>query len=320
MKKIAIVSFALMCAILLVSCNKSGVYKPKDQLAKVWCEKETVITIDSVDHPSSTPKYLREDWIWNGKYLESRTVYRTNGDVWYNYNYEYNKKAGNRIIGITSNIAAERKTRIRFIYDDDSRKLKEIKYFTEAFSENSLPYRWLVLSYDGNKVVSIKETINTQRFPRNYSCMEASLLPYLVSEEMAESIEANEIRSKAEYDIKVNDYVVEWEKKNISHVTITTTAGEKTTEANISYTYDKNHNPQLSRVMGLVEEGGVNCLVLSHNNVVSCTYESEGRTYTEDCEYSYDKKTPVEKVVKRTEKTEISVSSITEKWTYEYVE
>ena len=317
MKKIAIVSFVLLSAILLVSCNKSGVYKPKDQLAKVWYEKEAVTTIDSIDHPSSTPKYLREDWIWDGKYLASRTVYRTNGDVWYNYNYEYNKKESNRIIGITSNIAAERKTRIRFMYDNDSKKLKEIKYFTEEFSENSLPYRWLVLDYDGNKVVSIKETINTSRFPRNFSCMETSLLPYFVSEEMAESIEASEIRPKAEYDIKVNDYVIEWEKNNISQVSMVSTTGDT---INISYTYDKNRNPQLARVMGLVEEGGVSCLIFSRNNVVSCTYEGPDKTYTEECEYTYDKKTPMEKVVRRTENTHFSVSRITEKWTYEYVE
>ncbi len=320
MKKIAIVSLVLLGAMLFVSCNKSGVYKPKDQLSKVWYEKEAVTTIDSVDHPSSTPRYLREDWIWNGKYLESRTVYRTNGDLWYNYNYEYNKKEKNRIIGITSSIAAERKTRIRFIYDDDSKQLKEIKYFTEAFPENSLPHRWLVFEYDGNKVISIKETINTQKYPRNYSYMETSLLPYLVSEEMAESIMENEMRSKVEYDIRTNEYEFVWEKKNITQVKIKTTAGEKTSEANIYYKYDKDKNPQLARVMGLVEDGGVNPLICSHNNVVECTYESETLSYTENAEYTYDKKVPLEKVVTRVENTHFSVSKITEKWSYEYVE
>jgi hypothetical protein len=320
MKKIAIVSLVFLSAILFVSCNKSGVYKPKDKLAKVWYEREAVTTIDSVDHPSSTPKYLREDWIWNRDTLKSRTVYRTNGDIWYNYIYEYNKKENNRIIGITSSIASERKTRIRFIYDDDSRKIKEIKYFTEAFSENSLPHRWLVFEYDGNKVISIKETINTQRYPRSYSYMETSLLPYLVSEEMAESIMENEMRSKVEYDIKTNEYEFEWEKKNITQVKIKTTIGENVTEANIYYTYDKDRNPQLARVMGFVEEGGVNPLICSHNNVVSCTYESPSLSYTENSEYTYEKKTPVEKIVTRTENTHFSVSRITEKWTYEYAE
>ena len=316
MKKIAIVTFVLLSAILLVSCNKSGVYKPKDKLAKVWYEREAVTTIDGVEHPSSLGKYLREDWIWDGKYLASRTVYRTNGDVWYNYNYEYNKKDNNRIIGITSNIAAEKKTRIRFIYDDAG-KLKEIKYFTEAFPENSLPYKWLVFDYDGKKVVSVKETINTQRYPQRYSCMETSLLSYLVSEEMAESILANEIRSKVESDTKINDYKFEWEKNNVSSVTMISTTGDTVM---ISYTYDKNRNPQLARVMGMVEEGSVNSLIFSHNNVVSCTYEGPNMKYTEEAEYTYDKKTPMEKVVRRTETTHFSVSTITEKWTYEYVE
>ncbi len=318
MKKIAVVSFVLLSAILFVSCNKSGVYKPKDKLSKVWFEKESLVIIDSVEHKNPPiDKYLREEWIWDGKYLASRTVFRSNGDVWYNYNYEYNKKENNRIIGITSNIAAERKTRIRFMYDDDTRKLKEIKYFTEAFPENNLPYKWLVFEYDGNKVISIKETVNTQRYPRNYSYMETSLLPYLVSEEMAESIEENEIRSKAEYDQRINDYVFEWEKKNISNVTMISTTGDT---IKISYTYDKNHNPQMARVMGLVEDNGLDALICSRNNVVSCTYESANLTYTEESEYTYDKKTPTGKVVKRTETRPTSVSKITETWAYEYEE
>ena len=317
MKKIAILSFALLSAIIFVSCNKSGVYNPKDHLSKVWYEKETVTTIDSVNHTSSIPKYLYEEWMWDGKYLASRTVYRSNNEVRFNYVYEYNKK--NKIIGITSTIAAEKKTRIRFIYDDDSKMLREIKYFTEDFPDSELPYRWLVFTYDGSKLMSIKETINTHRFPRN-SYEETSLLPYLVSQEMANSIEANEIMQKAEYDIKINEYAFEWEKKNISHIKITTTIGENTSEANLSYTYDKNKNLQYGRVMGFIEDNGVNSLICSHNNVVSCTYEDSNRTYTEECEYSYDKKVPVEKTVRRTEMMGNTISKVTEKWTYEYAE
>ena len=150
--------------------------------------------------------------------------------------------------------------------------------------------------------------------------METSLLPYLVSEEMAESIMANEMRPKVEYDIKTNVYEFVWEKKNISQVKITTTVGENVSVTNIFYTYDKNRNPQLARVMGLVEDGGVNSLICSHNNVIGCTYESPSLTYTENAEYVYDKKTPMEKVVTRVENTHFSVSKVTEKWTYEYEE
>ncbi len=315
MKKIAIVSFVLLSAILLVSCNKSGVYKPKDQLAKVWYEKEAVTTIDSIDHPSSIDKYLREEWTWEGKYLASRVVYRTNSDVWYSYKYEYNDN--HKIVGITSDIPSERKTRIRFIYDDDSKMLKEIKYFTEDFPENSLPYKKLEFTYDGKKIISVKETTNTNRYPRSYADAEISLLPYLVPEEMAEGIVANEIQPKVEYDVVVRDYTFEWDKKNISKVTIISTPGDT---VNISYTYDEKRNPQLARVMGYVEEGSFDCSVCSKNNIVSCTYEGPDKTYTEECEYTYDKKTPMEKVVRRTENTHFSVSKITEKWTYEYVE
>ena len=320
MKKIVFAFAALFCVAAFVSCNKSGIYTPKDKLVKVWTESESSVIIDSVEHKNPpVEKYLYEDWVWDGKYLKSRTVYRSNGDVRFSYNYEYNDKMKNRVVGITSSIEAERKNRIRFLYDDDSKLLKEIKYFTEYFPDSDLPYRWIEVGYDGNKVVSLKETINTQRASHK-SYMVTSLLPYFVSESMAESIAENEITSKIEYDQKINEYTIEWEKKNISHVKITTTVGGKTSEVNISYTYDKNKNPQYARVMGLVEDGGVNQLIFSHNNVVSCTYESENMTYTENCEYTYDKKVPVEKIVVRTEKTESYTRKVTEKWTYEYAE
>jgi len=315
MKRIAFVFAVLLCAMTFVSCSKSGVYSPKDKLSKVWFEKESLVIIDSVEHKNpAVEKYLREEWLWDGDFLTSRTVYRSNHDVWYNYKYEYNKK--DRIVGITT---PEKGTRIRFIYDDDTKLLKEIKYYTEVFPEAELPYRKLELGYDGKKLVSIKETINTQRYPRN-AFHEISLLPYLVSEEMAASIEANMITEKVEYDITINEYAFEWEKKNISNVKITTTKGGNTTETTISYTYDDNRNPMMARVMGLVEDASVNQLICSKNNVVSCTYEDQNMTYTEECQYTYDKKSPVEKIVSREERRSMSTSKITEKWTYEYVD
>ncbi|MBR3799075.1 MAG: hypothetical protein IKK36_09220 [Bacteroidales bacterium] len=320
MKRIVFAFVALFCVAAFVSCNKSGIYTPKDKLSKVWMERESSVIIDSVEQKNPpVEKFLYEGWEWDGKYLKSRTVYRANGDVRFSYNYEYNDKMKNRVVGITSSIPAERKNRIRFLYDDDSKLLKEIKYFTEYFPNSDLPYRWIEVGYDGNKVVSLKETINTQRAPHK-SDMETSLLPYFVSEGMAESIAENEITSKIEYDSRINEYAIEWEKKNISHVKITTTVGGKTSEVNISYTYDKNKNPQYARVMGLIEDGDVNSLIFSHNNVASCTYESENMTYTEQCEYTYDKKVPVEKIIYRDQKTGMITSKITEKWTYEYAE
>ncbi|MBR5984618.1 MAG: hypothetical protein IK025_12985 [Bacteroidales bacterium] len=318
MKKIIVVSVAFLTAIFFVSCAKSGVYKPKDKINAVWFESEKVTTIDTVSRTSNTERFLREEWKWEDKMLRSRTVYRTNGEIRYNYNYEYNSK--NKIIGITSDLSTERKTRIRFIYDDDTKKLKEVKYFTEDFSENNLPYKKLEFTYDGNKVIAIKETVNTHRYPRSYANAEMSLLPFLVSEDMAESIAVNTIHSKVEYDVVTREYVFEWKKKNISDVTITTTSGGVTSEARISYTYDEKRNPQLARVMGYVEEGSIDCIICSKNNVVSCNYQEENYSYSEESQYTYDGKTPIEKVVTRNEKNSFSTVRVTEKWTYEYEE
>lgn len=318
MRNIAFVLVALLCALAFTSCQKNGEYKPKNKISAIWFSSETVSIVNGVERPIKVDKYQREEWVWEGKNLQSKTVFLPSKDVRSNYQYEYNKN--NKIVGITSNIPTERKNRIRFIYDDETRLLKEIKYFTEAFPDNSLPYKWLVFTYDGKKVATITETINTQRYPRNANA-DFSLLHCFVSDEMAESIESDEMMMpKIEYDVVENKYTFEWHKKDISSITINTKSGENSYESRISYTYDSDKNPQHGRVVDLIENDIINNLTYPKNNAVSCTYESPTKTYTEESQYTYDKKVPVEKIVTREEKTEYSTRKVTEIWTYEYVD
>ena len=316
MKRIAFVFLVLVCLTAFVSCNKNGVFRPKENISSIWYESEEVAMFlrDSSTVKTVVKKYKMEDWEWDGKDLKTRIVYNRDNSEKYNYVYEYNKE--NRIIGITSPL--EKKTRIRFIYNDD-KKIKEIKYFTETFSENDLPYRKIEFTYDGNKVMSIKETINNQKYPRSYA-VAPSLLSYLVSEDMAEEIEANTVRPKIEYNVVTKDYVFEWDGKNISKVTITTNAGGNPSVANISYTYDEKKNPFMARVTGYVEDEGVSYTIASKNNVVSCSYSDDSEmTITEDCQYTYDKKYPVAKMVERVRKTANALTTTKATYTYEYL-
>lgn len=324
MKRIAFVFAVLFCVTAFVSCNKSGVFRPKEKISSVWYESEeqTMFYRDSSIIKSAVKKYQTEAWEWDGKNLKSRIVYNRDNSEKYNYVYEYNKD--NRLIGITTPL--EKKARIRFIYND-KKILKEVKYFTETFSENDLPYRKLEFTYDGKKVTSIKETINKQRYPRSYAAA-PSLLSCLVSEDMAEEIEVNAVRPKIERDVVVNDYVFEWDGHNVSKVTITTTAGENITVANISYTYDEKKNPFMARVSGYVEGNAIEldsnnafCAVASKNNVVSCSYADDSElTITEECQYTYDGKYPVAKVVERVRKGTLSTTTTNATYTYEYLE
>ena len=180
-------------------------------------------------------------------------------------------------------------------------------------------------SYNGNKISSIKETINTEKYNR-YSPQPETLLASLVSEEMYESIEANAaVVAKIQYNQQINQYDIEWDGKDISKVSISQTAAGTTVNSTIEYTYDKNHNPQNSRLMGLIESDAVDYLVCSKHNVISCKYESPSMTYVEENEYTYDKKMPVEKLVKRTETNNLAPNihsevEVTEKWSFNYVE
>lgn len=317
MKKIAFVFVALMCLLAFVSCNKSGEYRPKEKISAIWyeAEEQTMFYRDSSIVKSPIKKYQTEAWEWDGKNLKSRIVYNRDNSEKYNYVYEYNKD--NRLIGITSPL--EKKARIRFIYND-KKMLKEVKYFTETFSENDLPYRKLEFAYDGRKVISIKETINKQKYPRSYVAA-PSLLSCLVSEGMAEEIEANAVSPKIEYDVVVNDYAFEWDGHNVSEVKITTTTGGKSSVANISYTYDEKKSPFMARVAGYVEEDGVAYSIASKNNVVNCSYSDDSDlTITEESQYTYDGKYPVVKVVERVRKGALSTTTTNATYTYEYLE
>ena len=322
MKRIAFIFVVLFCLTAFVSCNKNGVFSPKEKISSVWYESEeqTMFFRDSSIVKSAVKKYQTEAWEWDGKTLKTRIVYNRDASEKYNYVYEYNKD--NKIIGITSPL--EKKARIRFIYND-KKMLKEVKYFTEIFSENDLPYRKLEFAYDGRKVISIKETVNKQKYPRSYA-VAPSLLSYLLSEDMVEEIEANTVRPKIEYDVVVYEYAFEWDGHNISNVAITTTTGGNSSAANISYTYDEKKNPFMARVTGYVEGNAIEsnnafCAVASKNNVISCSYADDSElTITEECEYSYDGKYPVAKMVERVRKGTLSTTTTKAKYTYEYLE
>ncbi len=299
-----------------VSCQKSGVYQPKEKLSAVWYENTKVTDVftdvDTFKTETKIDKFQREAWTWEEKSLVNRIVYTAVGAVRYNYKYEYKD---NKIVGITS--ALDKKIRIRFVYDDDTRMIKQVRYFTETFSDNELPYKTLNITYDGKKLSSIEEIVNNAKF--QLSANECpSLLSCLVSEGMYEAIEQNVVEPKVEYTTTVTVYDFEWDGKNIDKVTVSNDKSEII--ANIVYAYDKNKNPQRNRFVGVVEEGSIDYMIFSKNNIVSCSYVSEDLLTSEESEYTYVGKVPETKIVKRVDMAKNYMSETIETFSYEYVE
>lgn len=304
----------LLPVVAMVSCQKSGIYQPKEKISGVWYENAKITDVytdvDTFKSETKIDKFQRESWTWEDKALKNRVVYTAAGSVRFDYKYEYKDK---KIVGITN--ALDKKIRIRFVYDDDTRMIKQVRYFTETFSDNELPYKTLNITYDGKKVSRIEEIVNNATFPRGSVC--PTLLSCLVSEGMADAIEQNAIESKVEYTTVTNVYDFEWDGHNIEKVTV---SDGKKTLATITYTYDKNVNPQRNRIVGIVEDGSVDYMVLSKNNVMTCNYEGEDMKTVEEAEYTYAGKVPETKTIRRTEKAKNHKTETTEVWTYEYVE
>lgn len=320
MRRILYLSLALTLLLSISSCKKDGIYKPKENLSEVWYEDESTAIIvqgnDTNTFSGNTKKFLRESWEWNKKELVSRSDFQFNGQLQNKYVYEYKDK---RVVGIT--VPGEKKTNIRFVYDNDSKRLNEIRYFTEDFTDNDLPHRLVQLIYDGKTVIGLKEIINTAKYNRLANC---SVLSFLTSPTIRETIEAHQIMPKIEFTRVEKDYAFEWEGKNISKVIITSKTGGITTTETLEYTYDNKPNIRNNFAMGLIE-GGVDYQILSKNNITSCNYTGENLTFSETTEYAYDKKIASEKIVTRTETqtpfpTMTIKQTITEKWSYVYVE
>ena len=58
MKKTTLFMTLLLSTIVISSCNKDGVYNPKEKIDKIYVD-------------SGSGKYLSEDWTWNKKELKT---------------------------------------------------------------------------------------------------------------------------------------------------------------------------------------------------------------------------------------------------------
>ena len=136
-KKIAMA--ALVCAVVigLTSCNKDGVYKPKEKIAKIYVQNE------------GQDKVLTETWDWDGKLLMSIKHADTDliGDNSYTETFTYDKKQVKTISDGTYTMT----------YNYDGRFFDNIK-----ITEGSDEVGTMKFTHDGKLVSKIDITLDDE--------------------------------------------------------------------------------------------------------------------------------------------------------------
>lgn len=155
-RSLLIVAIALL-TVAFVSCQKDGVYKPKQKISKIYNEliRTTVSEVNGVSTTvnDTVKPYVTEEWNWGKKTLES-IVYkdmdgRNDGTCFFTYDDK------NRITEMK-----EGETKVEYSYSDD-KKLQITKLYSEGelilameiAYEDKLPHIITSTSYDDDALI-----------------------------------------------------------------------------------------------------------------------------------------------------------------------
>ncbi len=286
MKKNLLIAAIALMAVAFVSCQKDGVYKPKQRIDKItrsW-ESTDVYSDASGQHEDKTKAdpWVCEQWAWGDKTVESRTftsrIWNLTGVSYASEKTTYSYDDKNRITG-----AQYGDHKIEYTYNDD-KKFSKITVNDGANLESTVE-----INYDGKVVNSLKVT----RFYPAKKC-EAALAMVLprqivdvICNDSDEEIVAKDTRTV------VTDITIEWDGKNIVKMDA---KSDDATTVTTTYEYDGKLNPYAGFYCGT----GVSAEMYSKNNIIKTTRTSktvQGNTTittetVETVEYEYDGKSP----------------------------
>jgi hypothetical protein len=298
MKRNLLIAAIALMAVAFVSCQKDGVYKPKQRVAKVYNEW-TVTTVRTTNDGSTTTTttqnpFVAEEWTWGDKTLSSVMHKDKDGNVLETINYTYDDK--NRISG--SSCGSEK---AEYVYNDD-KKLQSIK-----ITDGPDYTMTIEITYEDKVPASVK-TVRSYTF-KKLSAFEKSIVPSYI----CDAIDADQVHQKATVSSTYNT-TIEWDGKNISKVV---TTGENNYNYTTTYEYDGKTNPFKGMYAGL--EGDFD-VAYSKNNVVKATKSRvDGNTTVttvNEYQYEYDGKFPTK--VSNTEEIEETTLGVNYKRTTVY--
>ncbi len=286
MKKNLLIAAIALMAVAFVSCQKDGVYKPKQRIDKItrsWVETD-VYSDASGSHEDKTmaDPWVCEAWVWGDKTVESRTfttrIMTLTGVDYHSEKTTYTYDDKNRITG-----AQYGTHKIEYTYNDD-KKFSKITVNDGANLESTVE-----INYDGKVVNSLKVT---NFYPaKKCEAALAMVLPRQIVDVICYDSEEEVVAKDAR--TVVTDITIEWDGKNIVKMDSKSSDDVTTTT---TYEYDGKLNPYAGFYCGT----GVSAEMYSKNNVIKTTTtrkEVHGNTTItteteETVEYEYDGKTP----------------------------
>ena len=265
MKKLASLLMVMVLATLFFSCEKGtlGEYKPKMKIDKIYAE--------------TNPRYLKEQWVWNGDFLSRIDYFRRSGSVDYSQNYVYE---GKRLVRIEMEGQYS-----EFLYDGD--KLTTINTYDGDRKVESYQ-----LSYDKKKLshISIENDMNAKR------CAVWSPMSLFVPVNKQMStipLFANDSK-KEKYDFSNAEIDLIWNGDNVQNMKMQLTRPDSIQRLVFSYVYDQNMNPMNGFFLMNVDHEMLNdqpqYTFCSKNNILSVMVTDQYDIFstTKSYTYSYD--------------------------------
>lgn len=266
MKKTTLFMTSLLLATTIFSCNKDGVYNPKEKIDKIYVD-------------AGSGKYLSEDWTWDNKQLKTIYYYDSAGTMNYTEAFTYDN---NRLSQVDNHEAGES---VKYTYDN--RHLQQASFY-----KNNVLYMSCFFDYDGNKLADIKVSMTDAAKGFNIKSS-TNLLKYVLPEQSLESVanilEKNPTRGTSSFMI-----YVAWDGPNISEIEFA--VSDDFVEKYI-FEYDDKLNPFRNFLNSNFEESfSEHCNFKSKNNVVSYTFIAAGDgialSNTSFIDYTYDGRFP----------------------------
>lgn len=192
MKKTTTLFMTLLLATAITSCDKDGVYNPKEKIDKIYVD-------------AGSGKYLSEDWTWDNKQLKTISYCDTTGAVNYTETFTYND---NRLSQVDNQEYGETAK-----YTYDKRRLHQADFYN-----NNVLYMSCFFEYDDNKLSDIKVTVTDTDKGLNTKGV-ANPLNYVLPKQAVQSInnvmKENPARGTVNFEI---DFA--WDGNNVSEMGI----------------------------------------------------------------------------------------------------
>ena len=291
MKRFGIIALCAIIAIslLFTSCKKEqeGVYNPKKKIERIYKEIQDKVYDNNEVAQLDVPKYLCEEWNWNGDKLNTITYYGDDGAQFETATFSYE---GNRISQIYEyfTLQGEQGYCYSFVYQNDLISSIRQYYDQELCGE----YQF---THTGNKITRIELYYKDYKKKIGQSSL-ISPLSFILPNMNMEDTRINRFDNKKSEGLVIGyTYELEWDGENISKVKFRVDDYNEQYE----YSYDTKMNPFYGSFLGIHENGSGVVFdgipwVTSKNNIITMRYtDFEGWNVTETRNYSYKGKYPV---------------------------